>query len=152
MKIKLLAMGNVLMGDDGIAVYMAGIMEEDLRDIGIEVIYGETDIGYCLNQIGEGDYIILFDASDFGKEPGDITTLTFEDINFNDKNMTHHSISFLDLVRLYFPKNDGIVITVQTADISLRYGISSKLTDKTVDLSQELLKQLMDIRDRTEIA
>ncbi len=147
MKMKLLAMGNVLMGDDGIAVYMAGILEESLREMGIEVIYGETDIGYCLSRIQEGDYIILLDASDLGKEPGEITMLSFDNLKTNYQNMTHHSVSFLDLLRLYFPKNDGNVITVQVKDIHLCYGISKELKEKTANLSLALQKQILSIRD-----
>lgn len=145
-------MGNVLMSDDGIAIYLAGILEEKLCKIGVEVIYGETDIGYCISQIQEGDYIILMDASDLGKTPGEITLLSFDEITAKDKDITQHCVSFLDLLKLYFPMNDGIVITVQIAYIGLQYGLSKQLKGNISEIAQELFKQVSNVKYSIEIS
>lgn len=142
MRRKLLAMGNILMGDDGIAIYIADILEDRLKEIGIDVIYGETDIGYSITNINEGDYIILLDAAYYGKTPGEITVLAFDEASINRKDATCHSVSFLDLLKLYFPKNDGIVLTVEIAEIGFFYGPSLLLKDKLETISQQIWEEI----------
>ncbi len=127
MKIKLLAIGNVLMGDDGIAIYLADAMQEELTKMGIEVIYGETDVGYCMNCIKEEDYIIILDASDFGKKVGEVTRFSIDSIISGNKPAMGHSISFLDMLKLYMPKVRGEILGVQIGDIQFRHGISNEL-------------------------
>ncbi|HWT26636.1 MAG TPA: hydrogenase maturation protease [Mobilitalea sp.] len=79
MSVKLAAIGNVLMGDDGIAIAIAKKIEPELNRMGIEVVYGETDVGYCISVVDASDDIIILDASAFGKKPGEITRFELTD-------------------------------------------------------------------------
>ena len=58
MNVKLIAIGNKIMGDDRIGPLVAEHLEKFLSQLGIEVVIGETDIGYCLSKINEKDMII----------------------------------------------------------------------------------------------
>ena len=51
--IKVFGIGNILLGDDGIGVKVVEKLNESIKSIGrdIEVIIGETDYLYCLNEI-----------------------------------------------------------------------------------------------------
>lgn len=139
---KLLAMGNVLMEDDGIAVYLAAVLEKELEDTEIEVVYGETDIGYSLMQISEGDFIILMDASCLGRAPGTVSLQSVNEINADRTHLYQHSISMLDMIKLYFPENDVLVLTVEIAQAAFHYGLSKQIRDKMSDISKEILSLL----------
>lgn len=145
MKKKLLAIGNVLMGDDAIAIYLASELQEELRARGIEVIYGETDIGYCISCIEESDYIIIMDAADFGKAPGEVNLLSIGDSLISSKAALGHSISFLDMITLYLPMVQGVIITIQIADLNFRYGLSEALQNRFTYCTSEVMKYITKI-------
>lgn len=142
MKKKLLAMGNLLMGDDAIAIYLASSLEEELLQLGIEVIYGETDIGYSMTRISEEDYVIFADAADFGGIPGEVKVFQLEDLVKKTNDITEHNIRFLDLIKLHMPKLEGAVLAVQIADIRFRYGLSEVLQSKFSVSKGELMQHI----------
>ncbi len=142
---KLLAMGNVLMGDDGIGIHLATALQEELSAMGIEVIYGETDIGYCITNIQEDDYIIIVDAADFGATTGDINKVPLEEISSSKNVITGHSISFLELIKLYLPKIKGTVLEVQIAEINFQYGLSQNLQNRFSRCAEDVLNYIRQI-------
>lgn len=142
MSVKLLAMGNVLMGDDGIAVYVAASLEEQLNQLGIEVIYGETDIGYSIAMLGREDFIIILDAARLGKTAGETTVLSFDNYSGRNGEVTQHNISFLELIRLYFPQNKGFIITIEIDEIRFHYGAGRLLEDKLAKISLEIYEKI----------
>lgn len=142
MSVKLLAMGNVLMGDDGIAVYVAASLEEQLNQLGIEVIYGETDIGYSIAMLGREDFIIILDAARLGKTAGETNVLSFDNYSGKTGEVTQHNISFLELIRLYFPQNKGFIITIEIDEIRFHYGAGRLLEDKLAKISLEIYEKI----------
>jgi hydrogenase maturation protease len=142
---KLLAMGNILMGDDGIAVYVAGKLEKELHNLGIEVIYGETDIGYCITQIGEEDSLILADAAYPDKNPGRVSVFTLEDISNNGR--THHSVRLSDICKIYFPKVRILVIAIEVHQIEFSFGLSQVLKNKIPEISEAVLQVVEKIKN-----
>ncbi len=148
---KLVAMGNVLMGDDGIALYLTSMLEDKLRELGIAVIFGETDIGYCLTQLEEEDFVILIDAAELGKKPGELTLLSFEELAPCRKINTSHCISFFDLLKLYYPKMKGVAIMIQIYRIDFHYGLSDTLKEKTEDMLNLILEQIRKIKYIVEL-
>lgn len=144
MSIKLIAMGNVLMEDDAAAVFIADILKEELGNMGIETVYGETDTGYSISRIEDGDFLIVMDAASLGREPGEVTVLPFDEIIMSRRqNTSQHDIGFLELLRLYYPENDGIIVTIQIAEIGLCYGLSPQLRDKIEAISEEVRNCIM---------
>lgn len=151
MNTKLLAMGNVLMGDDGIAVSLATSMENKLREMGVEVIYGETDVGYSISLIQEGDFIIVLDAAETGRDPGTVSCYNIVELQEDWKTIDSHNISFLDLVKLYFPKNKGILIAVDIATLEFHYGLSQILIDRFEDITQQILSKIRNFVEHINI-
>jgi hydrogenase maturation protease len=139
MSTKLIAMGNILMGDDGIAVFLARLLEAELLALGIEVIYGETDIGYCITRVEDGDYLILLDGACLGKQPGEISLLPLCSAAAEETGMTQHGIRFIDLLALYYPRLEGMILAVEAADLSFRYEISAILMDRVHEIAAKLL-------------
>ena len=58
--IKIFGLGNILLCDDGIGVRVLESLREKLNQLGkdIELIIGETDYKYCIEQVKDDDFII----------------------------------------------------------------------------------------------
>ncbi|MEQ8199655.1 MAG: hydrogenase maturation protease, partial [Clostridiaceae bacterium] len=69
---KLVAVGNRYMKDDGIAIEVAEILEDRLTDLNLEIIIGETDSQNCFYLLNKDDFVFILDALCIGTEPGSI--------------------------------------------------------------------------------
>jgi hydrogenase maturation protease len=137
--IKVIAMGNVLMKDDGIGIEVAKKLEENLLEKNVKVIYGETDVQYSISSVKEDDYIFILDAAYYGKEPGEITRLPLDTFVSKKKGYSQHSYNFLDLLKLYFPSAKGEVYGIEVKEIEFGFGLSSALQEKLEVISKEIL-------------
>jgi hydrogenase maturation protease len=130
MSIKIIAIGNRLMGDDGAAIHIIEKLSRSFEEGGMEVIIGETDFQYCLSKIHECDYIIIIDATYFGIEPGTVTVSSLEDIyrlNTDQSLFSEHEYSFIKALETSYKAIDGILV-----------GIEGKSFDFTLSLSSEI--------------
>lgn len=145
MSVKLIAIGNLLMKDDGIAIEVTKGLEQKLMLIGIEVIYGETNIGYCISKVKPHDYIIVLDAAHYGKLPGEITVLPLQDFVTNSKGYTQHSFTFIDVLKLYYPSINGVVIGIEVKEVDFDIGLSNVLYEKLGYISDCIFTKIEDI-------
>jgi hydrogenase maturation protease len=130
MSMKLIAIGNRLMGDDGVALHIAERLSDRLKDRGIEVIIGETDFEYCLNRINEGDYLIILDATWFGIEPGTVTLNSLQDVyrlSCIQGSYSQHGYSLIKAMERYFKSIDGMVIGIEGSNFDFSLALSSSL-------------------------
>ena len=142
MSVKLIAMGNILMKDDGIGIEIAKEIEETLIQKGIEVIYGETDSSYCISKIRANDFLLILDGASLGDSPGTVTVLPLNKFGSNKREYTQHSYSFLDLLKIYFPSIDGKIFAIQIKEITYDFGISDLLQQKLKDISKDILNKI----------
>lgn len=149
--IKLVAMGNILMEDDGIAIVVAELLKEQLTRMGIQVICGETDTGYCIANLTGCDYLILLDATSLGKEPGRITRMPLQNQPAAGGKLSQHGILLTNLLHIYFPQLQGVLLGIETAGISFCRGLSPKLADRLEDITKEILNIIRDILQRNEL-
>jgi hydrogenase maturation protease len=140
--IKVIAMGNILMKDDAIGIEVAKCIEERLLEIGIEVIYAETDVQYGISNIQEDDYIFILDSAYYGKEPGDITWMPLSKFISRKKGCSQHNYSFLDLLKLYYPSIKGEIYAIEVKEVEFVFGLSSVLQEKLEVISKEILEQI----------
>lgn len=139
MKTKLIALGNILMKDDGVAIRIAERLKAELEELGVEVIYGETDAEYCLSVLQEQDRIILLDASCFGKTAGEITVISLKEGRRLNLNHNQHDINLIDLLALYFPESEGIIIAIEAGEVGLGTELSLQLQNKLQEITKEVL-------------
>lgn len=139
MSVKVIAIGNVLMKDDGVGIETTKLIEDKLLERGIEVIYGETDFEYCISKIGKEDILYILDAASYGKNPGEITVMPLNSYKANKNGYTQHNYSFLDLLKFHYPNIKGEILTIEANEIELGFGLSSKLEEKLIDISKEIL-------------
>lgn len=151
MSLKLIAMGNVLMKDDGIGIFTARAIEEELKEKGVEVIYGETDFGDCISKVNNSDRVIILDAADYGKSPGDITIIPLDD-HFPDRDgHTQHSYNLLDILKLYYPELKGDILGIEIKEITFGFGLTSELQKKKKEIIKEVLRYLDLIQEEGKV-
>ena len=145
MKAKLVAIGNRLMGDDGIAIKVGEGIREILEFQGIDVVIGETDIYYCLNEIFEANVVFILDAAYYGKEPGTITVYEIEDyIRLDEKRATQHEINLINLIELYNLDKKIYIIGIEIHEITYSYNISSCLNSKLENICSNVKSIVLD--------
>lgn len=140
--IKVIAMGNVLMKDDAIAIEVGKKIEEKLLEKSIKVIYGETDVQYSISNVQRDDYIFILDAAYYGKEPGEITCLPLNAFISKKKGYSQHNYSFLDLLKLYYPSVKGEIYAIEAKEVEFGFGLSSVLHEKLEVISKEILAKI----------
>jgi len=142
MNVKVIAMGNILMKDDAIGIEVAKEIEEVLLEKDIEVIYGETDVQYSISNVQEDDYIFILDAANYGKIPGEITTLPLNTFVTNKKGYCGHNCSFLDLLKIYHPSVKGKIYAIEIKEVEFGLGLSTILQEKLKYISQEIIGKI----------
>jgi len=142
MSVKLIAMGNVLMKDDGIGIEVAKEIEEELTQKGIEVIYGETDFQYCIIKVRKNDFLLVLDGASLGEEPGTVTVMPLSRFASNKGEYTQHCYSFIDLLELYYPCVRGTIFAIQIKEITYDFGLSDLLQEKLQDISKDVLEKI----------
>lgn len=145
MRIKLIAMGNILMEDDGIAIVVAWKLKDQLTGMGLQVICGETDIGYCMDECKECDYLILLDATFLQSKPGGITRMSLQEVWAGGRQLSQHGIRFTDLLRIHYPHLDGVLLGIEAASVSFCSEISPQLLDRLEDITKDILNTISDI-------
>jgi hydrogenase maturation protease len=140
MKVKVIAIGNTLMEDDGIAVIVVKKIREELINKNIEVIVGETDFEFCASLLEEGDILFIIDASYYGKNPGEITVLNLENCLQEKKLYTQHSCSVIDLIKLYYKYVRGYIVGIEISNVSFKLGLSKELESKIDIISENVFK------------
>ena len=144
MSAKVIAIGNILMRDDAIAIEVAKEIEEELFEKGIEVIYGETDFEYCICRVSDDDYIFILDAAQFGKSTGEITFLPLNTFNSRKKGYTQHSYSFLDLLKIFYPQVQGEICAIEIEEVEFGIGLSTSLQGKLKGISEKILSKIVN--------
>lgn len=152
MRIKLLALGNVLMEDDGVAIYLAEQLRYELQQMGIEVILGETDIGYLLSKITGEDYLLVLDAATW-LSCGRVCCLPLREEYFGLTHSLQHDISLLPLCKIYYPTVTGSIIGIGVASLTYHYGLSPQLSGRLKHLRRKLIsiikKEINTIKSTT---
>lgn len=137
--IKLVAIGNRFMKDDGIAIKVAENLEQKLHNLNVEVIFGETDCQSCFYLLKQEDFVFIMDAYYEGAEPGSIHLFTIEEaMAKSSASLMQHDTSIIDLMKLYKSKWKGYFIGVEIAELGFGDELSSALQEKFQQICLEV--------------
>lgn len=130
-EVLVLGIGNQLMMDDGIGVYLVETLKRRNTSPGIRYVIGETDIYFCLDQIEKASYIIIVDAACFNREPGAISTIPLKEVF---KNPIHpisvHDSHLLSEIERKGINIEGLFIGIEPYEISYSFGLSAILKEQ----------------------
>ncbi|MBL4935937.1 hydrogenase maturation protease [Clostridium sp. YIM B02515] len=130
MSVKIIAIGNRLMGDDGLAIQILEKLSEKFEKNCMKVIIGETDFEYCLGIIEEKDYIIIVDATWFGIGPGTVTVNSLKDVyrlNVNQSLFSQHGYSLIKALEFSYRFIDGIIVGIEGKNFDYSFSLSNDI-------------------------
>lgn len=146
--IKVIALGNLLMKDDAIALEVSKKLKPFLDSVNIPLIIAETDVNYALSSINESDFLFIIDAAFIDIPIGEIYCYSLSSLHQkNNSFLFTHDESLLYMLPLYFKNIDGFFIVVSVEDVSFELGLSEELEkniDKTIIRIKEVIKTVID--------
>lgn len=153
--IKLIAIGNRLMCDEGIAVKIAEDLKDELVNENIDVLFGETAADFCFDEFKDSDMFFVLDATCYSLEPGTITLMPIEKNNSHFNSfITKHDFSRLN--SLCQDKNkSGYIIGIEIDRITFDKNLSEKLDNKfnlISDKVRNLIKVLKNSPNTMDIS
>ena len=100
MKTVALGIGNVLWADEGFGPAAVARLGEDTAMADVDIVDGGTQGLYLLPLIQDADRLVVFDAVDFGKPPGEIIVLRDGEIPafFGQRPLSLHQTGFTDVL------------------------------------------------------
>ncbi|MBN7773970.1 hydrogenase maturation protease [Clostridium aminobutyricum] len=136
---KVGAIGNRFMRDDGIAIKILECIKGNFKDYDLDIIIGETDSQGFFYLLNEGDFVILLDAQSIGTEPGEIHVYRLEEALAQPSECSmHHDLSIIELMKLYHKTFKGYIIGIEVAEIDLSDELSPFLQEKFSFLCSEI--------------
>ncbi|QAA34463.1 hydrogenase maturation protease [Clostridium manihotivorum] len=133
MRFKLIAIGNILMGDDGVALKIVDCIEERLKlsSFDLTCVKAETDFDFALDHIEDGDYVFILDSTSLGEYYGQITLLSLQDAKrYCDNVELIHNFSLISLINKADVNVNGTIIGIKIAKVSFDLELSEELKKK----------------------
>lgn len=130
--IKVIGIGNPLLGDDGFGLAVLDKLEKEKVD-GVDFIKLPTPSPWQLYEVfREGDYFIVVDAL-YDGDMGKVETFPISYLrSYQSKLKSLHDVSLaqvIDLLSLYDIDIEGIVVGTKVKDVSPRVGLTDELTN-----------------------
>jgi hydrogenase maturation protease len=101
-KTLILGLGNVLMGDEGIGVYVVREVEKHRMPPGVECLDGGTGGFTLLEPLENADRIVLIDAAADGNPIGTVTRTTPRFSRDYPPTLTAHDVGMKDLLDMFY--------------------------------------------------
>ena len=99
-KLKVIAVGNDLYGDDGVGNAVLNVLEQipEMREV--ELINGATDALGLIDHFSGVDHVIIVDAAQMGEKPGTVKVFSKEEVKLKIK-MDHLSVHGISLAETF---------------------------------------------------
>ena len=130
----MLGLGNVLMGDEGIGVYVVRAVEQKLAELGlpgdVECLDGGTGGFSLLEPLENADNIILIDAAADGNPVGTVTRTTPRFSRDYPPTLTAHDIGMKDLLDMFYIQGGQHEIVLYAITIDPKQPIRMSLSNE----------------------
>ncbi|MCT8139181.1 hydrogenase maturation protease [Anaerobacillus sp. CMMVII] len=130
-RIIVLGIGNQLMMDDGIGIYLVDELSKVNVNTSISYVVGEADIDYCLKQIEGATFIIIVDAVCSGGEPGDLKVFSLANLHESKPlDISPHNLHLFQVLYHQRETLKGFLIGIEPYRIEFHIGLSEPLKEK----------------------
>lgn len=146
---KVIAAGNILMCDDGIAVKAIRNLSRKLASDGFEIVIAETDTDYFMDMISSDDFLYVVDCTNFGIEPGSLSVIPLSCME-NHTAASIHSFNYLSAINYYNVKVKGCLIGIEISKIEFNCDLSAFMSNKFSFICDELYKKILSLRRQKE--
>jgi hydrogenase maturation protease len=141
-KVLVLGIGNRLMGDDGIGVYVVEALRKQRKDDHITYIAGETDIDYCLHVIEDADVLIIVDAVVSSNKVGEVSLLPLEIFKTKDQGISAHNLHLFHTIPIVYPSIKAYLIGIEIARIDFGLELCEELTGNFQIIVEHVLRNI----------
>ena len=97
-RVLVLGIGNVLMGDEGVGVHAVRLLEQENWPAGVTVVDGGTGGFHLLSLLQDYEPVIMIDAAADGRPPGTVRVITPRFASDFPPSLSAHDIGLRDLV------------------------------------------------------
>ena len=146
-KLKVIAVGNDLYGDDGVGNAVLQELKQIPEMKNVELIDGATDALGLIDHFLGTDHVIIVDAAQMGEIPGTVKVFDKEEIQLKIKmdHLTVHGISLaetFDIAQMVdsLPKKITI-IGIEPQNI----GISQSLSDVVIHSIPKIVSNILNL-------
>ena len=142
-KIIVLGIGNRLMMDDGIGIYLIEQLSKLNFTPHVSFLIGESDIDYCMDQIMKATFVIIVDAVFSGNKPGDLTIYPLANLHeYQTLDISAHNFHLFQSLYQQKESTKGYLIGVEPYEIRFHIGLSKTLREKWKTILQEVSKTI----------
>jgi len=131
-----LGLGNVIMGDEGIGVYVVKEIEKHALPAGVECMDGGTGGFVLLGPLQNADHVILIDAAADGNEPGTVTRTTPRFSRDYPPTLTAHDIGIKDLLDAFYIQGGGPDVVLYAITIDPKQPIRMSLSPEAAKAAE----------------
>lgn len=143
-RIIVLGIGNQLMMDDGIGIYLVEELEKLDKASNIHYLIGESDIDYCIEKIEEATYTIILDAVYSGKETGELSIYPLSNVHeYQTLDISPHNLHLFQVLYQQRKTIRGFLIGIEPYEISFQIGISQNINEKWNQILREVKETIM---------
>jgi hydrogenase maturation protease len=143
-----IGLGNLLRGDDGVGVRVAQMLARQTLPSDVEVVDGGTQ-GLGLVNLMEGrQRMILVDAADVGKTPGEFVRFTLDKVVVlgDDQHLSVHTAGLREALllaqALKILPDEVVIFGVQPANLDWTNALSPEVEATLPDLITAVLSEL----------
>lgn len=146
--IKIFAIGNIILGDDGIGVKVMEFIGAQLESYSkeVKVLIVGIDYIYYLNEINKEDTVILVDSTYFGIEPGRVSVLNLKECDkFISPCRDMHSENLLRVLREEYREIHGYLVGIEVEKVNYSLELSNTLKDKFSEITKKVFREIKRI-------
>ena len=138
-----LGLGNILMGDEGIGVYVVRALEKHPLPAGVECLDGGTGGFTLLEPLENAGRIILVDAAADGNPVGTVTRTSPRFARDYPPTLTAHDVGMKDLLDVFYIQGGEHEITLYAITIDPKQPIRMSLSAEGEQTADEAFRLIL---------
>jgi hydrogenase maturation protease len=142
-KTLVLGLGNVLMGDEGVGVYVVRALEKHALPAGVECLDGGTGGFILLEPLQSADHIFLVDAAADGNAIGTVTRTTPRFSRDYPPTLTAHDIGVKDLLDVFYMQGGEREVALYAIAIDPHQPIRMSLSAEAEKAAAEAVERIL---------
>ena len=139
----MLGLGNVLMGDEGIGVYVVRELEGKELPPGVECLDGGTGGFTLLEPLENADRIFIIDAASDGNPVGTVTRTTPQFSRDYPPTITAHDVGMKDLLDMFYIQGGQHEIILYAITIDPKQPIRMSLSEQGEIAAREAVNLIL---------
>ncbi|MEK5444392.1 hydrogenase maturation protease [Fredinandcohnia sp. FSL W7-1320] len=141
--IIVLGIGNRLMMDDGIGIYLTEELSKQNPTSHVSFLIGESDIDYSLDLIMKATFVIIVDAVYSGKKTGDVTVFPLANLHeYQNLDISAHNFHLFQALYQQKSSIKGYLIGVEPDEVKFHIGLSQTLSEKWITILHDVSKAI----------